>query len=533
MFHFTRRSRSAVASAALAVAVVLAGCSSGGGATAPTAPAETSAASAQGDTLTFAATFGPTSLDPALQSVDQVNNFYVNVAYDALTHIDGKGEVVPALAESWEYTDDTNTSFQLKIREGAKFSDGTDVTAEAVAASLEYSRTKGVNGPNWLSSVTSITALDGGIVELKTSEPNDSLPAVLSQRLLLGSIISPAGLEDVEQLKSASFGAGPYVLDTAATVAGDTYVYTPNEYYWDPSKIHWKKIVVKVAGNTTSALQALQTGDADFMSGDAATGAAAQNQGLGVATAPFGMTGVNIMDREGSIVPALADKRVRQALLHAVDREALAKAVFPGFSTPGLSLFINGMMGFADEVNDAFPYDLDKAKQLMAEAGYADGFSVEVSAPTANNTNILGQAIVEEWSKLGVKANLTTYTDLGQWTTDILANKYPITIYNYGALPTYIVAKSFFTGGKTQFNAFATDDAEISVLLEAAAAAPTQAEVEAGYAAVLKKAQVDEAYVSVTYVRDQIAIYDESKVTGFNLTSLNPVPDVWDIVPAS
>ena len=75
----------------------------------------------------------------------------------------------------------------------------------------------------------------------------------------------------------------------------------------------------------------------------------------------------------------------------------------------------------------------------MAAAGYADGFSVEVSAATSNNTNILAQAIIEEWSKLGVKANLTTYTDLGQWTTDILADKYPITFFNYGALPTYIV----------------------------------------------------------------------------------------------
>lgn len=531
MFQFSRRRRIAVAAAAIAIssAMVLAGCSSDTG----DEPEPSGSADARGDTLTFAANFGPTSLDPVLQGVDQVNNFYINVAYDALTRIDGDGEVVPDLAESWEYTDDTNTTFQLTLRDGVKFSDGTDLTAEAVVASLQYSQTKGVNGPNWLSSVTEISAPDEKTVQILTSEPNDSLPAVLSQRLLLGSIISPEGLADPEALKGATFGTGPYVLDAEATVAGDSYVYIPNEYYWDPSKIHWNKVVIKVAGNTTSALQAIQNGEADFMSGDATTGNAAKGAGLGVATAPFGMTGVNIMDREGTVVPALKDERVRQALLYAVDRDALSTAVFPGFSKAGLSLFIDGLPGFSKDVDEAFPYDLDKAKKLMAAAGYEDGFEVDVSAATSNNTHILGQAIIEEWSKLGVKANLTTYTDLGQWTTDILANKYPVTFFNYGALPTYIVAKSFFTGGKTQFNAFATDDADLNSLLNDAASAATPEDADAGYQKVLEQAQVEDAYVGVTYVRDQIAIYDSSTVDGFTLSSQNPIPDIWNIVPAS
>lgn len=531
MFTFTRRARLALAATALAVttAVALTGCAGGSA-----EPVESASASGeQGELLTFAANFGPTSLDPALQGVDQVNNFYVNVAYDTLTRIDGDGEVVPDLAESWEYTDDTNTTFELTLREDVKFADGTDLTADAVADSLTYSWKEGVNGPNWLSSVTEITATDDLTVQIKTSEPNDSLPSVLSQRLLLGSIISPAGLEDPEALKSGTYGAGPYVLDAEETVPGDTYVYYPNEYYWDPSKIHWKKVIVKVAGNTTSALQAIQNGEADFMSGDATTGNAATAAGLGVATAAFGMTGVNIMDREGTVVEALADERVRQALLYAVDRDAVSAAVFPGFSTPGQSLYIDGFPGFSAEVDDAFEYDPEKAQELLDEAGYSDGFTVEVSAATSNNTHILAQAIIQEWSKLGITANLTTYTDLGQWTTDILAGKYPITFFNYGALPTYIVSKSFFSGGKTQFNAFDTSDPELQDLLNTAASAPSPEEADAGYQAVLEKAQIDDAWVGVTYVRDQIAIYDSGTVTGFSLTSQNPIPDIWNIVPAS
>lgn len=528
MFHSKKGRHRAISAAVLAVvtSAALVGCAGGDD------PGEADP-DAGGGTLTFAANFGPSSLDPALQGVDQVNNFYVNLAYDTLTRIDGNGEVVPGLATSWEYTGDTNTTFELTLREGVKFSDGTDLTSDAVAASLEYAWTEGVNGPNWLSSVTEITAVDEETVQIRTDQPNDSLPSVLSQRLLLGSIISPEGLSDVEQLKGATFGAGPYVLDTTATIVEDTYVYVPNEHYWDPEMIHWDRVVIKVAGNTTSALQAVQNGEADFMAGDATTAAAAENAGLGIATAPFGMTGVNIMDRDGTQVPALADSRVRQALLYAVDRASVSNAVFPGYSAPGLSLFIEGFPGYSDDIDNGLEFDLDRAKELMAEAGYENGFSVQVSTTTANNTNVMAQAVIEQWAELGVTAELTTYTDLGQWTTDILAEQYPITFFNYGALPTFIVAESFFTGGQTQFNAFDTSDDALNELLNEAASAPSPEEADAGYQEVLQWAQLEEAWVGVTYVRDQITIYDVSTVTGFALSPQNPIPDIWDIVPAS
>jgi peptide/nickel transport system substrate-binding protein len=524
MFRTQRRGRFTPAVTAVAIAAVigLTGCSGGGGEAEPTE-------AVRGGTLTFAANFGPTSLDPVLQGVDQVNNFYINVAYDTLTRLNGDGTVSPDLATEWEYVDPT--TFQLTLREDVQFSDGTDLTAEAVVASLEYAYEKGVNGPNWMGDIEEISAVDDLTVQITTGTPNDSLPQVLSQRMLLGSIISPAGLEDVEGLKSATFGSGPYMLDPDQTVAGDTYTYVPNPYYWDESKIHWEEVVIKVAGNTTAALQAIQVGEADFMSGDATTGAAAQSAGLGVATAPFGLTGINIMDREGTIVPALADPNVRQALLYAIDREGLSEAVFPGFSDPGNAMFRQGFPGYSEDADNAYAYDLDKAKDLMAESDFPDGFSVDIAAPTSNNTNIMAQAVIESWAQLGVTANLVTYTDLGQMTTDILAKKFPITAYNYGALPTFIEATSFFNGGATQFNAFNTTNDELTELLEAAASAGEDS--DAAYQEVVELAQVDLAWLSVSYVREQIAIYDGSTVDGFTLGTANPIPDIWNIVPAS
>lgn len=494
-------------------------------------PASTSSATAkQGGTLTIAATFGPTSLDPALQSVDPVNNQYIYPIYDYLTRLGANGQVEPGLATSWTYTDKTNTTFQLTLRQGAKFSDGTPLTAADVAASLNYSRTKGVNA-SWVSTISAITAPNSTTVQIRTTKPNDSLPTVLTQRLLLGGIISPAGLADPTSIKSKSYGSGPYVLDTANTVSGDHYTYTPNKYYWDQTKIHWKQVVIKVAGSTTAALQAVQNGEADLTIGDATTGTAAKSAGLGVATAAYGLTGVNIMDRDGTILPALKDAKVRQAILYAIDRKAVAQAVYNGFATPGAGTLLKGFSGYSASLDKSYNYNPTKAKKLLKEAGYGNGFTFNIAAPTANNTNIMAQALVQEWAKVGLTANLTSYPDMGQLTTDVLAGKYPVTAFIYGALPTFIQSASFFTGGKTQFNAFNTVDTAINGTLDKAAAATGPAAAKL-YNQAWSSAQ-EQGFFSNVYTRQAIFIYDKTKIGGIKVGSADPVPDIWDVSRAT
>jgi peptide/nickel transport system substrate-binding protein len=527
-FPFIRRSRPAIAAGALAVAaaLALAGCSGGGSSSSSSSAAD----AAQGGTLTIAANYGPTSLDPTLQSVDPVNNEYIYPIYDYLTRLGDDGKVEPDLATSWKYTDKTNTTFQLTLRKDLKFSDGTPLTASDVTASLNYARAKGVNA-SWVSTISAITAPDDTTVQIRTSTPNDSLPSVLTQRLLLGGIISPAGLADPASIKSKSFGSGPYVLDTADTVAGDHYTYTPNKYYWDQSKIHWKRIVIKVAGSTTASLQAVQNGEADLMIGDATTGTAATSAGLGVATAAYGLTGIEIGDRAGTVVPALKSAEVRQALLYAIDRDAVAQAVYKGFATPGAGALLKGFPGYSTALDKSYDYDPAKAKQLLKDAGYADGFSFDIAAPAANNTNVMAQAIVQEWAKIGVTAHLTSYPDMGQLTTDVLAGKYPVTAFIYGALPTFIQSASFFTGGKTQYNPFDTNDSTIDGDL-AKASSSSGADADRLYNQAWLYAQQQGFFANV-YTRQAIFIYDKTKLAGFQLDSADPIPDIWDLLPAS
>ncbi|CAL8969613.1 HTH-type transcriptional regulator SgrR [Propionicimonas sp. T2.31MG-18] len=484
-----------------------------------------------GPVLTIAASAPPTSLDPMLQSVDQINNMYINVAYDSLTRIDKDGKIAPDLATEWKYTDKTNTTFELKVRGGVKFSDGSALTAQDVADSLNYARTKGVNGPNWMGAIDSVTAQDDTTVVIKNKTPNDALPYLLSQRLLVGSVVSSEAASDPAKLKTATFGAGPYMLDPAQTVANATYTYVPNKNYWDQSKIKYTKIVIKVVADANAALQAVQSGSADLFSGNQPTATAAKAAGLTVATAPFGISGILISDRSGTTVPALKDPKVRQAMMYAIDRSAISKAVFGGFSDPSPSLILKGQDGYTGADDSIFTYDMAKAKQLLTEAGYAGGFSFDMSTPAANNTNLMAQAVVQSWAQLGIKANLQTYTDLGQLTTDVLAKKYPVSAFNYGSLPTYIQSRSFFNGGATQYNAWNYQDADINKSLETAAAASDQAKTDA-YFAAWHRAQADQALLSAVYIRQQVTIYDQKKITGVYITTQNPVVDLgWTVAP--
>ncbi|MBX7445965.1 MULTISPECIES: ABC transporter substrate-binding protein [unclassified Arthrobacter] len=522
-FLTTRRQfATAAVAAGAALAMGLSGCAGG----------SNGASTSASKVLTVAASAGPTSLDPMLQSVDQINNMYINLTYDSLTRIDGKGNVVPDLATKWEYTDPTTLT--VTLRDGVKFSDGSPLTAQTVAKSLDYGRTKGVNGPNWLGSIASVTAADDKTVLIKTKEPNDALPSLLSQRMLLGSVISDKGLADPQALKSGSYGAGAYMLDTASTVANDTYTFVPNKNYWDQGKIKWDKIVIKVVGNAAAALQAVQSGSADLFSADAPTATAAKAAGLAVATAPFGLTGIEYNDRDGVLVPALKDPRVRQALNYAIDRKSIADAVYKDLSIPGTTPVQKGFPGYNEEDNSAYAYDMDKAKQLLAEAGYANGFSFNMSSPTANNTNLMAQAVIQSWAKLGVNANLTTYTDLGQLTTDILAKKYPVSAFNYGALPTYVQSKSFFTGGATQFNAFNTSNDQITQALVEASQATTEDARDAAYRKAWHTAVIDQAWLTNVYTRFQPTVYNDKKITGVDISTQNPVVDLaWTVTPVT
>lgn len=476
--------------------------------------------------LTLGATSGPVSLNPFLQNVDPVNLWYINLAYDPLIRVDSAtGDLLPGLAEEWGYVDADNTRFQLKIRSGATFHDGAELTADAVADSLNYARESGVNR-NWIDTVEGVSAIDQDIVEVELESPNDALAVLLSQRLLLGSVISPKGVEDPSILLNATYGTGPYILDQASTVSNDTYVYRQNPDYWNPDDVKWESVQIKVVANNAAALQGVKTRSLDLVRADAITAAAADEVDLGISEAPFAIYGVNFLDREGTLAPELADVRVRRALSYAIDRGGIAQAMYGRFAEPTAGLTLPDFLGYSAEDAQAFPYDPDRAKALLAEAGHSDGLHFRMPTTTLGDAQRMAQAVVENWRQVGVQVDLTTYEDEGQMVSEVTAGKYPMAVYAYGALPLFIQSNSFFTGGRTQFNAFDSRDSQIESYLRAAAFADTDEERGAEYARVLHRATIDIVWMANVFAASFPMVYDQGRLQDTGVSAVNPTPGV-------
>jgi peptide/nickel transport system substrate-binding protein len=516
-----------VVAAVAATTVALAGCA--GAAT----DDKTVAAGEPTETLTVAVPSAPVSLDPALQNVDPANNQFIGIPYDTLIRLDAKGEYQPDLATKWSYND-TSTEFTMTLRKGVKFSDGTAMTADSVVKSIEYMIESGVNGGTWLGKDTTVKASDDSTVVVSLAEPNSTLPYLLSQRTHLGAVINPKGLADPTSLKSSTFGAGQYVLDTAKTVANDTYVFTPNKYYWDKSKIKWAQIDIKVAGSAAAALQAVQNGDADIqLRADVPSAITAESSGLEVHYSQAGLYGVGYLDRSGEISKPLGNKKVREALSYAIDRKSITEAVWNKFGKSGNNLTIEGFPGFSKEVSNSDAYDVKKAKKLLAEAGYADGFSFDMQTTNIGGADVPAQAIVENWKAIGVTANLTVYSDTTQLINDTLAKKYAVGVYYYGAQQQYLQAKSFFNGGANQYNPFDSQDTEILDTLDKAAAEPDADKQNALYEEVMQRAIVDETWFSNVAYTPTTTIARKG-LTGLEFGALLAAPDVaWQVAPGT
>ncbi len=521
----SKKSKTQVSGAALrglalaaSVALTATGCSGSSG----------SGSGSAGGTLTVVSAGPPASLDPAKANVGS-DNWFVNLTYDTLLRLGPNGQLEPDLATKWGYVGTGNKVFDLTIRPGVKFSDGTPVTAQAVAASLNYARRNGLN-VSWTAAISSVTATGPDTVQIQCATPNPDLPGLMDQVSLVGSVISPAGLADPSKMGTASYGAGPYVLDAAQTVAGDHYTYTPNPDYWDKSLIHWKEVVIKIVSNPDSALQAVQTGEAEALSISPTQVSTAVADGLSVKYAPVAFMGVNLVDRGGVVAKPLASLKVRQALNYAVDRSTIAKALFQQYGAPTDEISIPGQLGYAPDDENQYPYDPAKARQLLAEAGYPNGFSMNVETQQGGGIDLLTQAVLQDWKQIGVTTQVTTDTTVGQWLSNAVSRKFPALGFGYGAAPAYLLSLDWLLPHATAFNPFATADPTLTSLLAQAAAAPA-AEQPALDQDAMRYAVGQAWFVSVARL-DGIYAYNGNQLTGFNVSSGNLLPDIaWTIAP--
>lgn len=348
----------------------------------------------RGHELAIGVLGAPTTLIPLEAGVGQ-QLLWFTASYDTLIRMTGGGELEPMLAESWKYNDDS-TQLTLKLRNDVKFTDGSALTAGVVKANLDnYIASEGLQA-NLIREVSSVEAPDDSTVVITLSEPNPAFLEMLTGGP--GLIVSEAAL-GTEDLATTPVGSGPYLLDTASTVYGSEYIWNRNPDYWDPSLQHYEKLRISVYPDATAMFNAIMSG--------AIQGAQLQDnhtipqiEGAGWTILPSEVRfrAIWMFDRSGATVPALADVRVRKAINMALDRQGLLDAIDAGAGAVTTQVFPPYGDGFDPALDAMYPFDVEAAKALMAEAGYADGFTVTFPAATrtpASVYNLVAQALGE------------------------------------------------------------------------------------------------------------------------------------------
>jgi peptide/nickel transport system substrate-binding protein len=506
-----------VAGPVLVAAVALSACSS------PTSPS--SGASGVGDTLTVVTVAPPQTLDPA--KTPQNNAWLEQLAYEPLIVRRSDGALVPGLAKSWAYQGSDNTKFVLELRPGVVFSDGTKLDAQNVVDHFTYVVKSGGQMAPFLADDT-FAATGPTTVTITSKTPNPNFPEILTQDYIIGGVISSAGLKTPASLGGATLGAGPYKIDATQTVSGDHYTYVPNPNYYDKNAVHWRKVVIRVITSSQSALNAVRTGQADVSVGDPSTVDAARKAGLTVAAAPLLWSGVVLADRAGKMSAPLKDPKVRQALNYATDRKAIATALFPGIGQPTSQVTVPGGYGYDAALDDTYPYDVAKAKSLLAEAGHGSGFSLQLVTPEYQQLNLIAQALKQQWKQVGVDLQIADRANANQYTSDAFGAKYPAFMTAFGQLPIWMEGPSLFLPSAA-FNPFHYADPTLQSLYDNSAKASGDAK------ATLDKqvlAHVTNQAWFVPVVSTSLPYYARKTVANVQTSAKAPLLELTEITPA-
>lgn len=320
----------------------------------------------------------PTSLDPATGTLGSEMPFNYAI-YDRLIDlVPNTLELRPQLATAWTWSADKLT-LELDLRGGVKFQDGTDFDAAAVKTSLEHFQAVKISHD--LDPVTGIEVRDPHTVLIHVAAPYSVLPAILADRA--GMIVSPAALaKGPDELRRHPVGAGPFML-TDWTV-GKAVSMRRFDGYWNKAAIKLSGIDFKIIANPTSLVAALQDGQLDYGAGLDTVNLPVLRKNKKLVTKIEPTVAWAMLELDTGLAP-VDDKRVRQALNYAVDRPALATAVYgPGVGATGATLpYPPSFWTTTKSLAGAYTYDPAKARALLAAAGHPDGITLNLCGPSA------------------------------------------------------------------------------------------------------------------------------------------------------
>jgi peptide/nickel transport system substrate-binding protein len=347
--------------------------------------------------------------------------------YEPLIIRDMNGQFQAALATDWAPSADDPNVWVFNLRQGVKYHDGADFTAEDVVFSINRAKSENSDMKELLTSIVEVRAAGDHVVEIVTDGPNPILPSNLTNLFMMDSGWAEAnGAVDVQDVEGGETtfastntnGTGPYVL--VSREPDVRTVLTQNEDYWGQGMfpLEVTEIIYTPIQNAATRVAALLSGEVDFIQDVPVQDLdrVANTNGLTVKTAPqnrvifFGMNqgAADLKNDNVEGANPLADVRVRRAINMAINRDAIKTVIMRGQSQPAGMIAPPFVNGWTAEMDASSMTDIEAAKALMAEAGYADGFSIQLDCPNDRYINDEGicQASVGMLAQIGITVNL-------------------------------------------------------------------------------------------------------------------------------
>ncbi|GLZ42623.1 ABC transporter substrate-binding protein [Actinokineospora sp. NBRC 105648] len=402
-----RRPRGAVIGIAVAATLVstLSACGSGGA----------SATAGPSGTLKWASSYFPTHWDPVVGgSGAQFRE--LALVYASLTRTDESGKAVPDLAKSWEYNS-AGTEVTFHLREGLKFSDGEPVDGAAVKAAIERAKTQ-KNSALFgdLTSISTVTATGQDVV-VHLSQVDHQIPQLLGQRVL--QVASPKAAQDPAKLDQNPVGAGPFVV--TQVVPGTKAVLKKNPGYWDAANIHIDNVELTSAPDASTVVSGLQTGVYNFADLTPSQADAAKKANLDV----FVLPGFNASNISLNVNKApFNNEKVVDAVRHAVNRKEFVDKLSFGYGEATDQPFPEKYIAYDPQSKNRWAYDPEKAKQLLAEAGFKPGdIKVDLVIPDAQPASEIVQS---QLAAVGITVNIKVDKN---WAKPFFAKELTLSLY--------------------------------------------------------------------------------------------------------
>ncbi|MHA3683709.1 ABC transporter substrate-binding protein [Leucobacter sp. HY1910] len=392
------------ATIAVTAALGLAGCSAG---------ASSSGGSGNsGDTptsATIALTGPPTNLDFTTTAGSAIPQAMMSNVYEGLVQLNDAGEIVPSLATEWTISPDGKT-YTFTLQEGVTFSNGDPFTAEDVKFSFDRVKS------DWVSSlkakmdvVDSVEVVSDTEVKVTLSTPSNAW--LFSLATPVGAMFSPDGVDD---LANAPIGTGPYTVES--WVPNESIVLDTRDDYWGEAP-GVESVTLKYFADATATTNALQTGDVDaivnLQAPELLTAFESDDKFKVIEGTSSGEVSLSMNNQAAPF----DDVRVRQAVLYALDKQAIIDTAWNGYGSL-VATFATPTDPYYEDLNDVYPYDPEKAKKLLKEAGQ-ENLEISYTVPTRPYAQAVSEIVVSQLKDVGITANIKSAEFPAVWLDEV------------------------------------------------------------------------------------------------------------------